>query len=176
MSIVHLDEIIVSPYKSKNLCLIQVSSLYTAIYTPDKLNTELVFWRAALKAFPNNDRTPSVSNSRDLLLNLWISCRRLIASSDDTIFSVLPSRGNKYFKGYSQDLPRFLTYLYNHMPLTLEERLNYLTASDINAQAAFLLLQMNKLKKEGLRTVIVPIDYTRLCRINSDAIINLRYN
>ncbi|MGM9999224.1 MAG: hypothetical protein ACI38Q_07540 [Candidatus Bruticola sp.] len=176
MSIVHLDEASASPYKSKSSWKIQVTALYTASYNPDRLNTALPFWRAGLKALPNIEHMPSINTSRNLLLNIWMCCRRLIAAADDTIFSVLPSRGNKYFKGYSQDLPRFLTYLYNHMPLTFEERLDYLQVQDITARAAFLLLKMNQLKKEGVRTVIVPIDYTRLCRINSDAVVSLHCN
>lgn len=168
MSIAHLDSATCSGKKQSSLWKLQLSNIQTAIYDPQSLDSTLPFWRASLTTMPEERYYPNDHSLRSLL-KLWITCRQMVAKEDDSFTAVTPSRGNRYFKGYFQDLPRFFDLLYTKLPLTFQQRVEYLGASTLDDKTNFMLENLNMLRKAGLRLRIVPSDYAHLCRINKDA-------
>ena len=168
MSIANLDSVTHSGKKQSLLWNLQLSNIQTAMYDPQSLDSTLPFWRANLTTLPEEIYYPNDHTLRSLL-KLWIICRKMVAKEDDSFTAVTPSRGNRYFKGYFQDLPSFFDLLYNKLPLTFPQRVEYLGASTIDEKTDFMLENLNMLRKAGLRLSIIPSDYASLCQINKDA-------
>ncbi len=168
MSIANLDNSTRSKHKKSSLWHLQLSNIQTALYDPQSLDSALPFWRTRLTALPEEIYTPNTYSPLSLI-KLWIMCRKMVAKADDSFTALTPSRGNRYFKGYFQDLPSFFNLLYNHLPLTFQQRVEYLGALTLDDKTDFMLENLELFRRAGLRLRIIPSDYARLCRVNKDA-------
>lgn len=168
MSIANIEEISRSGGAKSSFWTLHLSNIQTALYDPQTLDSNLAFWRTNLIPLPEGPDLP-YTHSPLSLIKLWIMCRKMVAKGDDTFAALTPSRGNRYFKGYFQDLSFFLNLLYNNLPLTFQQRVEYLGASTLDDKTDFMLENLDILRKAGLRLRIIPSNYTHLCRINKDA-------
>ncbi|MBQ7502306.1 LON peptidase substrate-binding domain-containing protein [bacterium] len=134
---------------------------------------------ANLKICPEEQLILKTSQSFDLLMRLWIGLRSACALSD-CIESTLPSCGNSYFSGYMHNLPRFLNVLYRSLPLSFEQRVRYLQASNVISRSALMIHAMSQLRfgppynidgpKQRIFAKVEKAGLKRLRRINANAV------
>ena len=168
MSVANVVEAAPCGPKKSLLWKLQLSNIQTAMCEPHSIDSSLPFWRTKLVPLQEEQYTPG-TYSPLALVKLWIMCRRMVAKADDQFSALTPSRGNCYFKGYFQDLTSLLNLLYNNLPLTFQQRVEYLGALTLDDKVGFMIDNLDILRKAGLRLKIKPSNYANLCRVNKDA-------
>lgn len=133
---------------------------------------------ANLKLCPEELLELKTAQSFDLLMRLWVGLRRSCAVSD-CVESTLPSYGNRYFSGYMHNLPRFLNVLYKSLPLSFEQRVQYLQAPNIISKSALILHAISQLRfgppynidgpKQRIFAKVESASLKKLRRINENA-------
>lgn len=168
MSIANIMEATPLGSKKSLLWKLYLTNIQTALYEPHSIDSSLPFWRTNLIPLQEEQYQPGTYSAL-ALVKLWIMCRKMVAKADDQFSALTPSRGNRYFKGYFQDLTSLLNLLYNKLPLTFQQRVEYLGALSLDDKVAFMIDNLDILRKAGLRLKIAPSNYKELCRVNKDA-------